>query len=111
MTNESHMRHDDSGSVATPVATAEPSVTPEQIDDWAAEIRDFFARTRRRLGGCGNGAAADPTNASPLERVMQETTPAAGMPLECDDSASSSDDALSRLHEIKQRLAARLQKP
>lgn len=111
MTNESYMRHDDSGSAATPVATSEPNVTPEQIDDWAAEIRDFFDHTRRRLGGCGNGAAADSTNASPLERMMREPSPAAAMPRESDDSASSSDDALSRLHEIKQRLAARLQKP
>lgn len=125
MINETHIQQREFDSADEAIVTA------DQIDRWSAEMHEFFRITRLRLSSCGNGhprttavnatqPANDPLafenesvdvrpileprslnahpNAAPAELI--------GTPAE---STATAADPLHRLHEMKRRLAARMQ--
>lgn len=78
----------------TPTQEDETTITAETVEAWSIELREFTDTVRQRLRQGGHGAVAE-VDETPRSRTS--------------DGSEASDDALQRLHEIKQRLAARRQ--
>jgi len=78
----------------TPTQEDETTITAETVEAWSIELREFTDRVRRRLRQDGDGAVAE-----------ADVTPGP----HTSEGSDVPDDALQRLHEIKQRLAARRQ--
>ncbi len=78
----------------TPTPEDETTITAETVEAWSIELREFTDSVRQRLRRGGHGAVAE-ADETPRSRTS--------------DGSAGSDDALQRLHAIKQRLAARRQ--